>query len=69
VFALVLRKLLANRWLTLCLLAGFVIGAALLGGIPMYTSGILQRMLTRDLERFQESTGAFTGRYSVSASY
>lgn len=68
-FPLVLRKLLANRWLTLCLLAGFVIGAALVSGIPMYTSGILQRMLTRDLERFQEANGAFTGRYSVSASY
>ena len=68
-FPLVLRKLLANRWLTLCLLAGFVIGAALVSGIPMYTSGILQRMLTRDLERFQEFNGAFTGRYSAWASY
>lgn len=68
-FRLVLRKLIANRWLTLCLLAGFVIGAALVSGIPTYTAGILQRMLTRDLELFQESTGAFTGRYSVGASY
>jgi putative ABC transport system permease protein len=69
VFALVLRKLLANRWLTLCLLAGYLIGTALVSGIPMYTAGILQRMLTRDLERFQESNGVFTGRYSVYASY
>lgn len=68
-FRLVLRKLAANRWLTLCLLAGFVIGAALISGIPTYTSGILQRMLTRDLERYQERSGIFPGRYSVHAAF
>jgi putative ABC transport system permease protein len=65
VFRLVLRKLAANRWLTLCLLVGFIVGAALVSGIPTYTSGILQRMLTRDLERFQEASGVSSGRYTV----
>src|SRR5512137_1938856 len=64
---LVLRKLFANRWLTTCLLAGFTIGTAVISGIPMYTAGILQRMLTRDLELLQESRGAFPGRYSIRA--
>ncbi len=68
-FLLVLRKLTSNRWLALCLLLGAIIAVALAAGIPEYTQGILQRMLTRDLEIFQESTGYFTGRYSVSVSF
>lgn len=68
-FRLVVRKLVANRWLTLCLLAGFAVAVALAAGVPVYTDGILQRMLTRDLEIFQERNDYFPGRYSVSTSF
>lgn len=65
----VTRKLVANGWLTLCLLAGFIVAVALAAGIPVYTGGILQRMLTRDLEIFQEQNNYFPGRYTVSTSF
>ncbi len=68
-FRLVVRKLVANSWLTLCLLAGFIVAVALAAGVPVYTGGILQRMLTRDLEIFQEQNSYFPGRYSVSTSF
>ena len=34
----------------------------MISSIPMYTHGILQRMLTRDLENFQVEEGVFPGR-------
>jgi len=54
-----------NRWLVSCLLAGAVIAVALVSSIPLYTDGILQRMLTRDLEFFQEQMNMFPGRYTI----
>ena len=58
---LVLRKMASNRWLVLALLAGSVLSVALLASIPIYTDGVLQRLLTRDLERYQERTGRYPG--------
>lgn len=63
--SMVLRKISRNRWLVACLLAGTVLAVALVSSIPLYTSAILQRMLTRDLEIFQEQTSYFAGRYTV----
>jgi putative ABC transport system permease protein len=68
-FLLVLRKLTRNKWLVLCILGGAVLAIALVASVPLYTDGILQRMLTRDLEQEQEGSGVFAGRYTVSASY
>ena len=51
----------SNRWLVLALLAGSVLSVALLASIPIYTDGVLQRLLTRDLERYQERTGRYPG--------
>ena len=58
---LVLRKMASNRWLVLALLAGSVLSVGLLASIPIYTDGVLQRLLTRDLERYQERTGRYPG--------
>ena len=33
----------------------------MLASIPIYTDGVLQRLLTRDLERYQERTGRYPG--------
>ena len=58
---LVLRKMASNRWLVLALLASSVLSVGLLASIPIYTDGVLQRLLTRDLERYQERTGRYPG--------
>ena len=51
----------SHRWLVLALLAGSVLSVGLLASIPIYTDGVLQRLLTRDLERYQERTGRYPG--------
>lgn len=64
---MVLRKMIKNKWMVLCLLIGFVIAVAMVSSIPIYTDGVLQRMLTRDLENYQITTGSFPGRYHASS--
>lgn len=64
---MVLRKMINNKWMVLCLLIGFIMAVAMVSSIPIYTDGVLQRMLTRDLENYQVSSGYFPGRYHTSA--
>jgi len=63
---MVLRKMMKNKWMVLCLLIGFVLAVAMVSSIPIYTDGVLQRMLTRDLENYQISSGQFPGKYHTS---
>lgn len=65
---LVLRRLSANRWLSLCLLAGVVAATALVSSIPMYTQGVPQRVFVKAMEEFQRSSGEYPGRYLVQTS-
>jgi putative ABC transport system permease protein len=62
---MVLRKMYANIWLVLCLLVGIVIAVAMVSTIPIYTHGVLTRMLIKDLEDFQIDRGYYPGRLSV----
>ena len=64
-FRFVLNKLRSNFWKVLCLLVGSFLAVGMASSIPVYTDGILQRMLTRDLENAQISTGRFPGYLSV----
>lgn len=64
---MVLRKMINNKWMVLCLLIGFILAVAMVSSIPLYTDGVLQRMLIRDLENYQVSSGNFPGRYHVEA--
>lgn len=57
----------SNLWMVICLLLGSMLATALVSCIPIYTEGILQRMLTKDLESYQLNTGSFPGRYTVNA--
>jgi putative ABC transport system permease protein len=59
------RKLAANPGMTACLLVGAVCAVALLASIPLYTDGILQRLLTRDLQSFQVTTGLYPGIFTM----
>ncbi len=64
---MVIRKMLNNKWMVICLLTGAVLAVAMVSSIPIYTDGVLQRMLTKDLEQYQVDSGTFPGRYLVSA--
>ncbi len=56
---LILRKMVKNKWLVLCLIIGCLLAVSVIGAIPMYSDGILQRMLIKDFERAQEEKGSF----------
>ena len=66
VLVIVFRKMLKNRWLVLSLLAGLVISVALVSSIPLYSSGVLQRVLIGDLEKIQADSGKVPGSANVS---
>ncbi|HZJ82574.1 MAG TPA: FtsX-like permease family protein [Clostridia bacterium] len=66
-FMMVLRKMINNKWMVLCLLVGFILAVAMVSSIPIYTDGVLQRMLTRDLENHQISSGFYPGRFHATA--
>jgi len=51
--------------MVLCLLIGFVLVVAMVSSVPIYTDGVLQRMLTKDLENYQEESGIYPGSYQV----
>ena len=58
-----LRKMLSNKWLYLCLLIGLILVVAFISCIPMYTNGVLQRVLTKDLEKIQTTQSVYPGKY------
>ncbi len=62
---IVLRKMQANKWMVLCLLLGTVLAVGMVSSIPLYTEGVLNRMLRLDLEQFQRDTNIYPGRYSI----
>lgn len=67
-FRYVLKKMVRNKWMVGCLLIGFIISVAVISSIPVYTNGILQRMLIQDLETYQENSGSSPGNYTISMS-
>ena len=68
-FFLVRKKIINNKWLMLCLLIGSILAVAMVASIPIYSDGILQRMLTKDLEQFQTDTGYYPGRYVMGQNF
>lgn len=62
----VVRKMLNNKWMVLCLLIGSILVAAMVSSVPMYTDGVLQRMLIKDLEQVQLDSGVYPGTVQVS---
>ena len=66
-FRLVLRRMSSNLWMIICLLMGTILATSLVCSIPLYTDGIMQRMLTKDLENYQVEKNAFPGSFSVKA--
>lgn len=64
-WTLVVRKILNNKWMMLCLLFGFIIVVTMVSSVPIFNDGILQRMLTKEFEEYQTSYGMYPGTYSV----
>lgn len=62
---IVFRKMINNKWMFACLLIGCLFVVALVSSIPIYTHGILQRMLIKDLENFQKDKEIFPGSYEI----
>ena len=51
---LILRKMIKNKWLVLSLIVGCMLAVSVIASIPMYSDGILQRMLVKDFELAQK---------------
>ncbi len=64
--SMVLKKMLKNKWLVISFLLGLIISVALITSIPLYTNGVLQKMLIKELENYQLEEEKFPGDYLVS---
>ncbi|MBN2882036.1 MAG: hypothetical protein JXN10_00795, partial [Clostridia bacterium] len=56
---LILRKMIKNKWLILSLIVGCMLAVSVIAAIPMYSDGILQRMLIKDFEMSQEEYNTY----------
>lgn len=67
-FLFVLRKMLRNRWMVICLTIGCLLAVTTISCMPIYSNSIFQRMLIKDLESYQLSNNAYPGQYVVNLS-
>ena len=58
---MIARRIRGRGWLAIALALAATLSVALLASTPMYADGVLQRLLTRDLERHQERSGRYPG--------
>lgn len=65
VFVMIVRKMAKNRGLTVCLLLGMALGAALVCSMPIYKNAILEKMLADEFDRYYESAGQHPGLFGV----
>lgn len=68
-FFMILRKMLQNKWLVSTLFLGTLMTVGLVSTIPIYSEGILSRMLVKDLEAFQNETNAYPGTHLTKLSF
>lgn len=64
-FLQILRKMLRNKWMVLCLVIGSLLAVSTISSIPLYSNGIFQRMLIQDLENYQQENDQYPGQYTV----
>ena len=62
---LLFKKIRANRWMVLCLLIGLILSTAIVSSIPMYSDGILQKIISGDLNQFQKDNNLYPGSYVI----
>ncbi|MDP4088576.1 MAG: FtsX-like permease family protein, partial [Bacillota bacterium] len=54
-----------NKWMFLSMLIGFLLAATLLSSIPLYTQGVTQKVLLKDLENYQIANNKYPVSYSL----
>jgi putative ABC transport system permease protein len=64
-FALVYKKISKNKWMFLSMLVGFVLSTTMLSSIPIYTQGITQKVLTKDMEKYQVDNNKYPASYNL----
>ena len=62
-FFMILRKMRKNLLLETALLVGLILTVALTAAIPVYTHSTLDRMLVKELDRYQTDNDAYAGSY------
>lgn len=65
---LLFRKMRNTKWMVLCLFIGFLLAAGMMSTVPIYMNASLQRILIKDMQKYQEDTGLYPGEYSISTS-
>jgi putative ABC transport system permease protein len=60
-----IKKIMKNKWMYLCLLLGLVLSISIVVSIPMYSNASLARLLRRDLEDFKTRTMIYPGAYTM----
>lgn len=65
-FRFSIHKMVRNRWLAFCLFIGYLLAVSIVCSMPVYSHAILGRMLTKDLEQIQTSSGQYPGRVTAS---
>lgn len=56
---------MCNKQMVLCLLIGLILAIAMVSSVPIYTNGVLQRMLIKDLENYQINSNRYPGTYTI----
>lgn len=69
ILKLIINKMLNNRWLTGSLFLGLLITVSLVASIPIYTSGVMQKLLIKELEDHQVKTEEFPGSFTFTDSF
>lgn len=62
---MVYKKILKNKWMFLCMLIGFILSTMMLSSIPIYTQGVTQKVLIKDLENYQTENKEFPASFSL----
>ncbi|MDP4093007.1 MAG: FtsX-like permease family protein [Bacillota bacterium] len=62
---MMLRKMLKNKSLTLCLFLGIILSVGLLSSIPLFTQAVLQKSMIKDLENSQSKELIYPGSYTL----
>lgn len=62
---IIYRKIYKNKGLYAFLFLGILTLTILMSSIPMFTEGLLNRLLLKDLENYQKSTYQYPGNYTV----
>jgi putative ABC transport system permease protein len=62
-------KMYSNLRMVSCLLIGVILAVGMMSSIPVYTDGVLQRMLIKDMESFQSTNNVFSGTYNFNMKF